>query len=185
MMFIKASASLMKDEALISLVSGAILITSVFIIKRIPPLIPIIILGITLSLKGIQPAAMGPVALTLGLPGFSNLWTGFVIPVLPQIALTLGNAIVATEATGKMLYGDRAEGFHPKSHTYEYGTGTYCLLFIGGAPRCHGCGGLTPHHKLGAASEKSGYIIGITLIVLAVLFRCPALSIISHFQKES
>ena len=108
MMLIKASARLMNDEVLISLASGAILITSVFIIKRIPPLIPIIILGIILSLKGIQPAAMGPVALTLGLPSFNNLWTGFIILVLPQIALTFGNAIVATEATGKILYGDRA-----------------------------------------------------------------------------
>ena len=183
LMLIKASASLMNDEALVSLASGAILITSVFIIKRIPPLIPIIILGIILSLKGIQPAAMGPVALTLGLPSFNNLWTGFIILVLPQIALTFGNAIVATEATGKMLYGDRAGRLTLKAIPMSMGLANIASGIIGGAPMCHGCGGLTAHYKFGAASEKSGYIIGITLIVLAVLFGSSALSIISAFPK--
>ncbi|PIP70961.1 MAG: hypothetical protein COZ31_02555 [Nitrospirae bacterium CG_4_10_14_3_um_filter_44_29] len=183
LMLIKASASLMNDEVLVSLASGAILLTSVFMIKKIPPLIPIIILGIILSLKGIQPAAMGPAALTLGLPSFNNLWTGFIILVLPQLALTFGNAIVATEATGKLLYGARAGRLTLKAIPMSMGLANIASSIIGGAPMCHGCGGLTAHYKFGAASEKSGYIIGITLIVLAVLFGSSALSIISAFPK--
>lgn len=183
LMLIKASASLINAEPLVSLASGVILITSVFIIEKIPPLIPIIILGIILSLKGIQPAAMGPASFTLGLPDFNDLWTGFIILVLPQKALTFGNAIVATEATGKMLYGDRAGRLTLKAIPMSMGLANTAAGLIGGAPMCHGSGGLTAHCKFGATSERSGYIIGITLIVLAVLFGNSALSIISAFPK--
>jgi SulP family sulfate permease len=183
LMLIKASKSLINADIFIALLSGAILLACVFMIKKIPPLIPLIILGIIFSLKGIQPAAMGPVALTLELPGFNNLWTGFIVLVLPQIALTFGNAIVATEATGKMLYGDRAERLTLRNIPMSMGVANIASGIIGGSPMCHGCGGLTAHYKFGAASEKSGYIIGIILIVLAVLFGSSSLSIISAFPK--
>ncbi|MDO8747308.1 MAG: putative sulfate/molybdate transporter [Thermodesulfovibrionales bacterium] len=183
MMLIKTSTSLMNADMFVVLLSGVILMVSVFITKKIPPLIPIIILGIILSLKGIQSAAMGPVALTLGLPSFNNLWTGFIILVLPQIALTFGNAIVATEATGRMLYGDRAGRLNLRNIPMSMGLANIASGIIGGAPMCHGCGGLTAHCKFGATSEKAGYIIGTTLIVLAVLFGSSSLAIIAAFPK--
>jgi SulP family sulfate permease len=46
---------------------------------------------------------------------------------------------------------------------------------------CHGCGGLTAHCRFGATSNRSGYIIGLMLITLALLFGSSALSIVSAF----
>lgn len=183
MMLIKASTSLMNADMFIALLSGVILLASVFIIKKIPPLIPIMIIGIILSLKGFKLSAIGPVALTIGAPALNNLWMGFIILVLPQIALTFGNAIVATEATGKILYGDRAGRLTLRNIPMSMGLANIASGIVGGAPMCHGCGGLTAHCKFGATSEKSGYIIGGILIALAVLFGSSALSVISAFPK--
>ena len=48
---------------------------------------------------------------------------------------------------------------------------------------CHGSGGLTAHCKFGATSERSGYIIGVTLIVIALLLGHSTLAIVSVFPK--
>lgn len=183
MMLIKASVGLMNADIFIALLSGVMLIASVFVIKKIPPLMPIMILGIILSVKGIEIAALGPVALTPGMPTLNNLWAGLIILVLPQIALTFGNAIVATEATGKILYGDRAARLNLITIPISMGLANIIAGIIGGAPMCHGSGGLTAHCKFGATSERSGYIIGFLLIALAILFGSSALPVISSFPK--
>lgn len=183
MMLIKASAGLMNADIFVALLSGVMLIASVFAIKKIPPLIPIMILGIILSVKGSEFAALGPVALTPGMPALNNLWDGLIILVLPQIALTFGNAVVATEATGKILYGDKAARLNLISIPISMGLANIIAGIAGGAPMCHGSGGLTAHCKFGATSERSGYIIGFLLIALAVLLGSSALPAISSFPK--
>lgn len=183
MMLVKTSLNLMTDDILIAAIVGIILIACVFVIKSIPPLIPVLILGIVLSLNGIKTVSVGPVPLTPDMPELDNLWVGLTLLVLPQIALTFGNAIVATEATGRMLYSERAKRLNLKSIPLSIGIANIISGVMGGAPMCHGCGGLTAHCKFGATSEKSGYIIGFTLIALAILFGHSALSIVSAFPK--
>ncbi len=183
MMLIKASLNLMNGDIPIAIIVGAILIACVFIIKKMPPLIPVMIIGIVISLREIKVASMGPVALTPIIPDLNNLWMGLTMLVLPQIALTFGNAIVATESTGRILYGERAEKLNLKSIPLSMGIANIASGIAGGAPMCHGCGGLTAHCKFGATSERSGYIIGFTLIALAILFGHSALSMVSAFPK--
>lgn len=183
MMLIKASLNLMNGDIPIAIIVGTILIACVFIIKKMPPLIPVMIIGIVISLKEIKVASIGPVALTPFIPDLNNLWMGLTMLVLPQIALTFGNAIVATEATGRILYGERAEKLNLKSIPLSMGIANIASGIAGGAPMCHGCGGMTAHCKFGATSERSGYVIGFTLIALAVLFGHSALSIVSAFPK--
>ena len=101
--------------------------------------------------------------------------------VIPQLALTFGNAVVATEATGRLLYGKRAARLNFRSIPLSMGVANIVSGFLGGAPMCHGSGGLTAHYKFGARSERSGYIIGGLLVVLAVVFGKSALSIVSAF----
>jgi len=180
-MLVKASLNLINSEVYTAVLAGALLIASLFLIKKMPPLIPLLIIGIFFSLKGINLSAAGPVALNPIIPDMDALWKGFTVLVLPQIALTFGNAIVATEATGKLLYGQKAERLNLKSVPVSMGIANIASGIIGGAPMCHGCGGLTAHSKFGATSERSGYIIGFTLVALALLFGRSALSLVSAF----
>ena len=52
---------------------------------------------------------------------------------------------------------------------------------MGGAPMCHGSGGLTAHFKFGAKDARSGYIIGLALVALALLPGGSAISTIFVF----
>ncbi len=183
LILVKTSLSLIHPDISVAVVAGIILIASIFVVKSIPPLIPLLLLTVLISVKSMEYPSFGPLALTPKLPDTHHFWTGFAMLVLPQIALTFGNAIVATEATGKLLYGKRAETLTMKSIPMSMGIANIMSGIIGGAPMCHGSGGLTAHSKFGATSERSGYIIGLLLIGLAILFGGSSVAIISAFPK--
>lgn len=180
-MLIKTAVIMMNMDASVAAVAGIILIASILVVKKMPPLIPLLILALAISLKSLHVTAIGPLALSPKLPSLDNLWIGFAVLVLPQIALTFGNAIVATEATGKILYGEKARRLHLVNIPVSMGIANVVSGLMGGAPMCHGSGGLTAHCKFGATSERSGYIIGFSLVALAILFGSSALAIISVF----
>ncbi len=182
-MLVKSSFALMRVDFTVAVVAGLILVVNMALIKKIPPLIPLLLLGIAISLKGMGPQTMGPVALHPAIPDAGSFWRGFTLLVLPQLALTFGNAIVATEATGKLLYGGKAERLTLRSIPVSMGIANIVSGFAGGAPMCHGCGGLTAHNKFGATSQRSGYIIGFALIVFALFFGQSALSIVAAFPQ--
>jgi MFS superfamily sulfate permease-like transporter len=183
LMLIRTSFGMMNMDISVAVTAGFILLASIIVIKKIPPLIPILALAVALSFRSLQVTSIGPLAFTPDLPNLNNLWIGFTMLVIPQIALTFGNAIVATESTARILYGNRAERLNLVNIPASMGIANIVSGFMGGAPMCHGSGGLTAHCKFGATSERSGYIIGLTLIVLAVLFGASALAIISAFPK--
>jgi MFS superfamily sulfate permease-like transporter len=183
LMLARASLSLMSIDLVTALLAGAILIAHIAFMKKMPPLLIILLLGAVISLREIELTALGPMALEPALPDIGLLWISFTMLVVPQISLTMGNAVVATEATAKMLYKERAERVNLRSVPLSIGIANIASGLVGGVPMCHGSGGLTAHHKFGATSERSGYIIGMTLIVLALFFGTASLSVISAFPS--
>lgn len=183
LMLIRSSLDFLVVDISVAIIAGILLVASIFIFKKTPPLIPVMILGITLTMNKINSVKIGPLAFSPSFPDINNLWVALTVLVIPQIALTFGNAIVAAEATGKILYGKRAERLNLKSIPFSMGIANILAGITGGAPMCHGSGGLTAHHKFGATTEKSGYIIGITLIFLAIIFGESSLSLLSAFPK--
>lgn len=181
LMLVKASAGLVGADPAAAAMAGAMLVLCVFVLKKIPPLVPVLALGVGVSIVRVEPAPLGPLALTAGLPALDDFVAGFPALVLPQLALTFGNAIVATEATGRLLYGRGAERLGLRSIPLSMGIANVLSGLVGGAPMCHGSGGLTAHRKFGAATARSGYIIGFTLVGLGVFFGGSALSVISAF----
>ncbi len=183
LILIKASLNLIGTDPLIASLAGFILILSIFVVKSVPALIPLLIIAIGMVLKNSGGLVTGPVPFSAELPGQDSWWTAFNLLVLPQIALTFGNAIVATESAGNILYGKRAEKLNLKNIPMSMAIANIVSGITGGAPMCHGSGGLTAHHKFGASSNRSGYIIGGTLIALALLFGNSILSIVTAFPK--
>ncbi len=83
---------------------------------------------------------------------------------LPQLALSLGNSVLATKQVASDLFPER-----PPLTVRRIGT-TYALMNlvaapIGGLPVCHGSGGMAGHYAFGARSGGSVVLYGIFLLI--------------------
>jgi len=107
-------------------------------------------------------------AFTLGGIGWNDLVAGTVLLALPQIPLTLGNAIVAIREENNRLFPDRPlqEG------EVAVSTGLMNLLAgcVGGVPMCHGAGGMAAHVAFGARTGGAVVILGGVLLILGLFF---------------
>jgi len=86
-----------------------------------------------------------------------------VLLALPQIALSLGNSVLATRQVVADLFPER-----PALSVQQIGT-TYALMNLaaaplGGLPVCHGSGGVVGHHAFGARSGGSAIVYGAALL---------------------
>ncbi|MEW6601240.1 MAG: putative sulfate/molybdate transporter [Nitrospirota bacterium] len=183
LVLIKASFPLIGADVLTAFLAVFILLFSLYIVKSLPALIPMLVIAVIMVIKKSPALMFGPLPVTPALPDAESWWTAFNLLVLPQIALTFGNAIVATESAGKLLYGERAGKLNFRNIPMSMAAANIISGIMGGAPMCHGSGGLTAHNKFGASSERSGYIIGGTLIALALFFGSSVLAIVSAFPK--
>ncbi len=102
------------------------------------------------------------------LPRLSDLGSALVLLVLPQIPLTLGNAVFATVDTAKQYFGDGAARVTPRNLLRTMGGFQLLAAFVGGVPVCHGCGGLTAHYKFGARSGLAPILLGSACLGLAL-----------------
>lgn len=87
--------------------------------------------------------------------------------ILPQLALTLANSVVATHDAAHRYFGKAAWRVKPSRLLRSIGIGNVLSAAVGGLPFCHGSGGLTAHVKGGAKSWHMNLIIGGVLLFLA------------------
>lgn len=124
-------------------------------------------------------ADLGPIVPSIAFPTPTAFGMAFVLLVLPQLPLSLGNAILSTADVAREYYGDRAAKVTPKRLGISMGLANLSIGLIGGMPICHGAGGLTAHHRFGARTPLASVIIGSTCLVLGLVFGKAAVSIIS------
>lgn len=97
---------------------------------------------------------------------WKDLGLGFVFLTLPQVPLTLGNAIIATTEQNNRLFPDRAVN----EDRLSVSTGLLNLFgaSVGGVPMCHGAGGMAGHTAFGARTGGATIILGVVLLFLAL-----------------
>jgi len=100
--------------------------------------------------------------------GWNDLIIGTVFLALPQIPLTLGNAIIAITEENNQLFPDRPV----TEQRVALSTGIMNLgsAALGGIPMCHGAGGMAGHVRFGARTGGAPIILGIILLLLALFF---------------
>lgn len=98
----------------------------------------------------------------------NDLLIGTVFLALPQIPLTLGNAVIAITEENNRLFPNRPVNESKVSTS----TGLMNLLSasVGGVPMCHGAGGMAGHVQFGARTGGALVILGLVLLVTAMLF---------------
>lgn len=91
---------------------------------------------------------------------------GLLFLALPQLPLTLGNAIIATAEENNRLFPDRPVNENKLSTS----TGILNLFgaSVGGIPMCHGAGGMVGHVTFGARTGGATVILGVALLLLAL-----------------
>lgn len=119
----------------------------------------------------------------IALPSPSDFWLALTLLVIPQLPLTLGNAVVGTSSTAKDYFGEQANRVTPQALTTSMGIANLVAGLFGAIPMCHGSGGLTAHYKLGARTGAAGLMIGGLLITLGLVFGSSALPVLSMIPK--
>lgn len=141
--------------------------------RRVPAALVVLLIGVLYAWwrwPADLPAPFGwrwPV-LPERLPTGDEFARAAVLLALPQIALSLGNSVLATRQVVADLFPER----EPLT-VQQIGT-TYALMNLaaaplGGLPVCHGSGGVVGHHAFGARSGGSAIVYGIALVLAGLL----------------
>jgi len=101
-------------------------------------------------------------------PGPQDLLTGLVVLALPQISLSLGNSVLATQQIVRDLFPQRRIGV--RSIGFTYSLMNLINPFFGGIPTCHGSGGMMGHYTFGARTGGSVILYGLLYLILGLFF---------------
>jgi MFS superfamily sulfate permease-like transporter len=159
--------------------AAGLLAATLFLIerRRFPAMFLVLVVGACVAVWN-DPALLGRLtavdanprlpSVELGGIGWQQLWVGAVLLALPQVPLTLGNALIATVEQSNRLFPDRPV----TERRVAFSTGVMNLGsgLVGGVPMCHGAGGMAGHVQFGARTGTAPIIIGVLLLAGGVLF---------------
>ena len=114
--------------------------------------------------------AVTPRPLQLVVPSWPEVWRSFEVAVLPQLSLTLTNAVIVTASLARELFPSTGSIASERRLALSSGLANLLLCPFGAMPMCHGAGGLAGQFKFGARTGLAPVIFGAVLIVLAVAF---------------
>lgn len=121
-----------------------------------------------------EPAAPSLTLPHLDLPPWEVFGPAFVLLVLPQIPLTFGNAVVAVTDVAHRAFPDSSGRVTPSRVARCEALGNLFAGAFGGMPMCHGAGGLTAHHRLGARTAGMNLVLGTGLLALGLFWGAQA-----------
>jgi len=167
-------------------VAGSVVTLLLLENRRFPAGVLIVLAGFGLGTafgthEGFGDLRMGinlPGILPFGMPGGADFTFALLALVLPQIPMTLGNAVVAYADLSKEYFGEESRKVTYRASCISMGLANLLSAFLGGMPLCHGAGGLAAHYRFGACTAGSNVMIGLLFLVLAVLFGSHALAIV-------
>ncbi len=134
-------------------------------------------LGVPENLKRLSFAIGLPKLLPYGYPSKADLTFALLVLVLPQIPMTIGNAVVANVDLSREYFGDKSKKVTYRASCISMALANLLSFFLGGMPLCHGAGGLAAHYRFGARTPGSNIIIGSVFILLSILFGKNALAV--------
>jgi MFS superfamily sulfate permease-like transporter len=94
--------------------------------------------------------------------------TGTLVLAVPQVALTLGNAVIATAEEHNSLFPHRPVSV--RLLALDHGLMNLVAAPLGGVPMCRGAGGMAGHIRFGARTGGALVILGVLLTIGALFF---------------
>jgi predicted benzoate:H+ symporter BenE len=106
----------------------------------------------------------------LVIPTWAQVLHGTEYAVLPQIPLTLTNAIIVTAAISRQLFPRELHPVNERNLAITTGVGNLLAAPFGGYLMCHGAGGIAGHYRFGGRTATAPVLIGLVFVVLGVGF---------------
>ena len=156
---------------------AAVLVFAMLSRDRFPAMLALLVFGVAVAVTR-EPAVLaelGAIAPRFRLPQFaltdlvwSDVAAGVLMLGIPQAALTLGNAIVATVEENNALFPDRP--ITVRAVAIDHGVMNVVGASLGGVPMCHGAGGMAGHVRFGARTGGSLVILGAVILISGLFF---------------
>ena len=131
-----------------------------------------LLLGTHAELRGVQLGFNLPQFLPIRFPQDTDVTAVFTFAllalVLPQIPMTIGNAVFAYTDLSREYFAERSARVTNRAVCLSMALANLVSFCLGGMPLCHGAGGLAAHHRFGARTAGSNLMIGAIFIVLAL-----------------
>ncbi len=143
--------------------------------KKIPAALAVVAFGLAVGLvlgdggTSLLPSPAAPRLLPLGPPSTASFATALFVLALPQLPMTLGNAVAANADLAGKYFGEDAARTTNKALCVSMGLANIGSFLLGGMPMCHGAGGLAAHYRFGARTAGSNLFIGGLFAALALL----------------
>jgi MFS superfamily sulfate permease-like transporter len=156
------------------------------------PIAPLVLLAATVVAVG-SGETMAPPGLgfelrlpPLLLPGdWDEVWQAIEVAVVPQLPLTLTNAVIVTAVLCRDLFPARAGRATVRNLALTSGAANLLLAPLGAMPMCHGAGGVAAHHRFGARTGLAPVLLGIVLLVLALGFAGSAAALFAAIPSSA
>lgn len=126
------------------------------------------------------PLGFAAPATSLALPPASAWRDGILLLALPQLALSLGNSVLATRQLAMDLFPDRAPIPLPRIGV-TYAAMNLLSAPVGGIPVCHGSGGMAGHYAFGARTGGSVVLYGLFWFAAALMASADARALLALF----
>jgi len=167
---------MMRGDALLAVVAAALTLGLRWR-PRVPALLVLLALGAVVAVARDPTLAgrLGALSVSFRVPvpilsrlGWEDVLTGVAVLALPQAALTLGNAVLATVHEHNALFPARPVTV--RTLALSHGVMNVASGAAGGIPLCHGAGGVAGHVRFGARTGGALVMMGALLLVTGLFF---------------
>lgn len=154
--------------------------------KRFPAGLLIVLGGLFMGLilgthEGVDRLRLGlyiPKILPFGVPSSIDFSFALLVLVLPQIPMTLGNAVIANADLSREYFEADSKRVTYRAVCMSQGLANLLSFLVGGMPMCHGAGGLAAHYRFGARTAGSNIMIGAIFLILALFLGTHSLAVV-------
>lgn len=163
---------LMADQVIVGVLSLGIALTALRLGTQAA--LATLVAGVALGLVAGHPSlplgtAMPDTGWQVPIPSAGDLRLALTDLALPQLAMTLTNAVFLTALVARDSFGAGAAHVTPRRLCVTTGAANILLAPLGALPMCHGAGGVAAHHRFGARSGGAPVMLGAALVLLALL----------------
>ncbi|MFB3819331.1 MAG: putative sulfate/molybdate transporter [Candidatus Methylomirabilales bacterium] len=184
--FVLEGVKMAKADLLLA-ATAVVLTFALLSYPRVPAMLALLALGAVVALVR-EPALLTDLArmsFHFRLPatgltqiGWSDVVAGVMVLGLPQLPLTLGNAIISTVEENNTHFPDRP--ITVKAVALDHAALNLVGTALGGVPMCHGAGGMAGHIRFGAKTGGALVILG-SLVLFVGLFLADSVAVLFRF----